>query len=594
LRRLLAPLLVLLLFPAAARADWIPAAPIDGPNADVVSVGNVDLGRDGSGAVAYLRKDGGVTHAFISRLVSGGWRAPERVDPTPGEATEVQLAMADGNRLVVAWISEGNVYASVAPGGAAPSAFAGYAQIGGPTAKSLDIDMGINGAAYATWEQGGNVHAARLQDTTWTGVPQPLDIDPGAEAGTGALRPRVAVSAEGYAVITWGDVGPGYTRVWARRVTGLTLSLAPQLLNVEGGGSADSPDIDIEEDGSFAWVVFRQDLGISRTVGRRLVGSLFEAPEFIDGGLFSTAPKVDINGDGVGISAAEGNTGTVPLGAWLTRDHFQPAALMGGPSATLTKPEVSSSDRGDVAIAWRTGDIARARYKDDTSTAFGPEFTISNPSLGPVTEPGVMMGGDRLGDFAVAMVQGTPGALTLTGAVYDRAPGTPFIDENQRYKRKTRPELRWRPGLDLWGAQRYRVYIDGQPVAETTVDTYTPQVPLTTGKHTWQIESIDPRGQTSKSRLRTLRIDATAPTLKVRVSGKRVAGRSLKITVRARDVGGSGLDHITVDYGDKSAKSEKATTRHRYKRGTFRLKVAAVDEAGNVTRKQVRLRIKKS
>ena len=73
--------------------------------------------------------------------------------------------------------------------------------------------------------------------------------------------------------------------MWARRVTGLTLSAFPQLLNIEGGGSADSPDIDIEEDGSFAWVVFRQDLGASRTVGRRLIGSLFEAPEFVDGGL---------------------------------------------------------------------------------------------------------------------------------------------------------------------------------------------------------------------------------------------------------------------------------------------------------------------
>ncbi len=78
------------------------------------------------------------------------------------------------------------------------------------------------------------------------------------------------------------------------------------------------------------------------------------------------------------------------------------------------------------------------------------------------------------------------------------------------------------------------------------------------------------------------------------MSGKRAANQNLKITVRAKDTGGAGLDHITVDYGDKSAKSSKATTRHRYKRGTFRLKVAAVDKAGNVTRKEVRLRIKKS
>jgi hypothetical protein len=595
--RLLVPLIVLLLsFPATANAGWVPAVPIDGPNADVVSVGNVDMGRDGSGAVAYLRRDGGVTHAFVSRIIAGAWRAPERVDPTPGEATEVQVAMGDGNRMVVAWISDGNVYAQLAPGGpAGPTPFTGHAHIGGPGAKSLDLDMGVNGAAYATWEQGGNVHAARLQDSTWTGVPQPLDVDPALEAGTGALRPRVAVSAEGYAVVTWGDVAPGHTRVWSRRVTGLTLSLYPQLLNVPGGGSADSPDIDIEEDGSFAWVVFRQDLPEgSRAVARRLVGSLFEAPELIDAGLSATEPKVDINGDGVGIAATQVNGGTLPVAAWLTRDHFQPGAGMGGPSPTATKPEVSSSDRGDIAVAWRAGDIARARYKDDISTAFGPEFTISHPGLGPVADPGVMIGGDRLGDFAVAMVQGTPGAYTLTGAVYDREPGTPFIEASQRYKRQTRPDLRWRPGLDLWGAQRFRVIIDGQVVAETTVDAYKPRVPLTAGRHTWQIEAIDARGQTSKSRQRTLKIDSIKPTIKVKVTGKRVAGSNLKIAVKARDKGGSGMDHITVDYGDKSAKSSKATTRHRYKRGTFRLKIAAVDKAGNVTRKQVRLRIKKS
>ena len=52
------------------------------------------------------------------------------------------------------------------------------------------------------------------------------------------------------------------------------------------------------------------------------------------------------------------------------------------------------------------------------------------------------------------------------------------------------------------------------------------------------------------------------------------------------------MDHITVDYGDRSKTSKSANTRHRYRRGHFTLKVAAVDKAGNVTRKQVRLRIR--
>ena len=192
------------------------------------------------------------------------------------------------------------------------------------------------------------------------------------------------------------------------------------------------------------------------------------------------------------------------------------------------------------------------------------------------------------------MVQGIAGARALAVAVFDRPPGAPFIESSQTYKRKTRPELRWRPGLELWGAQTYRVYMDGVQIGQTQNDTLVPATPLTTGKHSWQVEAVDRAGQTTRSRVRTLRIDATAPTLQVAVSGKRVAGAGLKIRVTVSDRGGAGLDHITVDYGDKSATSRSRSTVHRYKRGTFRLKVAAVDKAGNVTRKEVRLRIKKS
>jgi hypothetical protein len=194
----------------------------------------------------------------------------------------------------------------------------------------------------------------------------------------------------------------------------------------------------------------------------------------------------------------------------------------------------------------------------------------------------------------VAMVQGTEGSKALTIATYDRGPGAPFIEESQSYKRLTRPELRWRAGIDLWGAQTFRVYMDGQVIGQTTNDSLVPSVPLAAGQHTWMVEAVDRAGQVARSRVRTLRIDSLAPTVKVSVSGKRAAGQRLKIQVRATDTGGAGLDHVTVDYGDKSPTTHTATTRHRYKRGKFTLKVAAVDKAGNVTRTTVKLRIKKS
>ena len=91
------------------------------------------------------------------------------------------------------------------------------------------------------------------------------------------------------------------------------------------------------------------------------------------------------------------------------------------------------------------------------------------------------------------MVQGTPGAYALTARdLRPRARARRSSSTSEAYKRKTRPLLRWRPGLDLWGVQRFRVYIDGVLIGETTDDTLTPRVAARrAGKHTWQIEAVD-------------------------------------------------------------------------------------------------------
>ena len=71
------------------------------------------------------------------------------------------------------------------------------------------------------------------------------------------------------------------------------------------------------------------------------------------------------------------------------------------------------------------------------------------------------------------------------------------------------------------------------------------------------------------------------------------SGRALKIRVTAKDRGGSGLDHTTIDFGDRSGTTRLRLVRHRYRAGKFTLKVAAVDRSGNIARTQVKLRIKK-
>src|SRR5690242_3323796 len=213
--------LLLLVAAPAARADWFPADSVDGP-AEIDSLGGVDVARDGGGGVAYLKRDAGVPQVFVSRLVGGQWRPPQKVSGG-APVSEAAITAMDGGRLAVVWVAGNDVVASVLQGNAPPTPPVVLGS--GAGAGGVDVDMGIDQVGYAVWQAAGDVHAARLEGTTWTAIPAPVDINQAHEAGTGALRPRVAVSADGNAVVTWGEAGDdGRTHVLARRITGMALS----------------------------------------------------------------------------------------------------------------------------------------------------------------------------------------------------------------------------------------------------------------------------------------------------------------------------------------------------------------------------------
>src|SRR4051794_21778988 len=433
MRRLIATLTTLLLLTVApaAHARWYAAETVDGP-AEIEALGDVDVARDGSGGVVYLKRAAGAPQVFLSRLKGGAWQAPEMLS-NGAPVTEAAVTATDGGRLAVVWAAGGEVLATVTARARAPVP---PVVLGGGDATGVAIDMAINRDGYAVWSAGGDVRAARLEGTTWTPLAAPLDVDASRDAGRGASRPRVAVSAEGNAVAPWGETdAAGRTHVMARRLTGLWLSSFPQDLTLDSfegqpGGSADSPDIDIEDDGSFAWIAFRQDVGgRSRTVARRLRGSLFEDPFAIDAGATSFAPKIDFAGKGIGGAVAAAGDNAV-FSSYLDKfDKFNPAVRVDAtPGQVSPAPVIATSERGDVYVAWRTGDgnggDVRARRKNGEE-GFEPEFIASRPDLGPVPPGQLAIGADRSGNSIVAMLQGAPGARRVTAAVYDRPPGRP-------------------------------------------------------------------------------------------------------------------------------------------------------------------------
>jgi hypothetical protein len=596
----------------AAHAAFFAGEPIDGPSADIRSVGDLDIARDGSGAVAYVRRDGGVDHVFVARLVNGAWQAPERVDAgIDASSSQPAVAASDGGRVVVAFTSGGAVFAAVRPAGA--PGFIAPQQLAA-NASDPSTDMSFNGAAYVTYTANGDVVAAHMDRTatTFSGLPSVLDVDPAASAGVGTARSRVAIAADGTAVAAWGENG----HVYARRLFGMNVSTAPQDLtldNLDGhaGGTADAPDVDIEDDSSFAWITFRQqfaDNGAAkpRAIGVRLRGSRTEPPVAFDnlgwGGEGVEAPRIDLNGKGQGV-ATVGTTGGSALSGILKDDVLNPASPLGG-SGVPAQPVGAVAETTDRVVGWvgaGDGTVHGVFYDDKpnvrTVPGPGPDALLANAELGPVDKAtGFDVAGDRTGDFAFVFVQGTGDARRLVGAVYDRFPGAFRISTSSKLWRNvvTLP-LAWGTALDLWGPLTYNVLIDGKPVAQTQDTKATlPAGAVSEGLHTWRVTGTDRRGQTVTTTLKPLKVDTVAPTLSFSVKRRQ---RVAAVDTKAADVippsgKAAGIKFVRIDWGDGSAVTQARKASHRYGRtGAFTVRVSATDNAGNATVLERRIHI---
>jgi len=580
--------------PAVAHAAFFPGEQVDGPSPDIVSVQDVDVARDGTGVVAYIKNDGGVPHVFISTLQDGAFGPPARVDNgIAPPATEAAVATSNDGRYAVAWINQGQLFTSIRGRGTqtftAPVAIA-------DGATNVSIDMSINGATYVSFTQGGNIVVARANRDTpqFQVIPAPMDVNPGLDAGSGPdKRSRVAVAGDGTALVVWGEDGTdGRVHVYGRRLFELRPSVAPQdltLTDFEGrpAGSADTPELDVEDDSSYAQVVFRQtfrDGGASRLIMRRLVGSQFEPPVAADAGANARRGSVALTGRGEGIVAAQTLSGevvgqTIFTNALNSANRFDSSA--GGADS---RPVATIGENEDGTVAWLNADgSVRGREFDSVERPrLSPEGVLSNPAFGPVdAERGFDVAGTRAADAIAVFVQGTGADRRVVAGYNDRIPGRPMGLNTQRVRRFV--AFRWSPGINVLGTPTYRILLDGRPVGETRETTLTPAPgTMPEGQHTWQIVAIDRRGQQQVSRTRRLQIDNTPPTLRLTL---RRRGRALTVIPRAGDPNGrdpSGVNRIQIDFGNGRRQIVRGRFTYRYPRGgSYRVRVRVLDRAGN-------------
>jgi hypothetical protein len=579
--------LLLIALPAApARAAFFPADSIDGPSPDIVSVGKIDFARDGAGAVVYVKRDGGVEHAFAARFVGGAWQPPERLDPGIATASSKPVVgVADGGRVVAAFISGGALYGTSRVPGA--TSWSAPVQIA-PAASDPSLDVTIHAVTYVPYSTAGDVLAARLarDATAWAPMAQPLDMDPADTAGDS----DVAVSADGVALSTFveGD------RVVARKLFGTKVSQVPQVLNVDqiegqAGGAADSPDADAEDDSSFGWVVFRQSFADHpRVLARRLLGSTFDPAVVVDGEGAGSAPRIDLSERGEGTTAVATPDNGV-IADMLHLDAFGTATRLDAPGSVVAPaPAPTIAENGSATVSWlqAPGDpgatVVHGRHWIINQTRRGfpvpePDTVLSNPAFGPVDPgAGIDAAADRLGDAITVFVQGAGDQRRLAAAQFDRPPGKFLVYWGKGYRSLKAKPLKWAAASELWGPLTYTVMIDNKAVGTTTAPPFTPPLRIKDGGHRWWVLATDQRGQTQRTKSEPLRVDETPPSLHVRISK---SGASVTVLAMAHDKR-SGLRTIVTSFGDGTSRSGAHVT-HRYRRsGTYKLVVRAIDYAG--------------
>jgi hypothetical protein len=572
-RLLLATALLAVVGPAVAHAAYFPGQTVDGPSPLIERLAGVGLARDGSGSVAYEKRDiDGAVHVFAARLEHGNPLPPERVDTGQAlDSSQSRVAVARDGRTLVTWVNGGRLWGSQRPSAAEPFSEPAqvYAPADGEEVREPSLGLSLHGVGYVTFtvagEGGSDVRSAYFEDGVWSVHGEPLDIDPARSAGDS----RLSVSADGSALALWTeDGGPG-TRVFARRIARTRLSSAPQQVSVDffegrAGGSADSSSLDLEDDSSYAWVAWRQDFddggtAASRVLMRRLRGGEFEEPVAVDslafgGGAGDGAhrPTVSLNGRGRAIVGGPLSSGQIFATDVMQFDEVrQPARRLGDSAGMPTRTVAAIAEDGRGTLAWvrasGPGGAPQLVGRYFTTRRWENEVPLSSPDLGEL-EPGagIDASADTEGNNVIAFVQNAGGERRISVAVYDRAPRTTGGIDDLKWRRRLPGSLTWREVTDDWGGVRYRVEIDGIPVLnDTTSTTLRPSRAIGDGAHAWQVFAVDGRGQETEGPIKQFRVDRRAPQLSLR----RAPGG---VRVSASDggpVGGSGISRVVVSWG---------------------------------------------
>jgi hypothetical protein len=621
---------------ARAQAVILPAFTIDGPSEDIVGFGGVAMAEDGTGGVVYLKRVGGVPHAFVARFIGGRWLAPIRVDnEQPFAASWPRIGAAEGGQLVVIWATpfatERELPVEELLGstlGAGASAF-GPAQLIDPdirdgTGTTPDLAMSSTGKADVVYrvintsasqtqvvpllhpgDVVGEVRVAHYNGETWSRLGA-VNRDAGVSMRppTKANAPHIAIGPTGNGVVVWQEPDiDGVARIWARRLFGSTLDFVVPVSASELSGQkiqqdADASSVAISRLGQ-AEVAYRQAYGPGSPLpgprillntlpdGESASGAQFEGAKIIDnavpgGGSAAVGPpSIDID-DKRDLRLLYDANGTPRVIQANDLGRSAPLALERPQFAGVEAFAASvMNPAGGGVSAWPSADPQgheAVAVREDFPSGAMQTALLSGGAGGPVGELAVARSG--LGDGLVAFLQGPLGNAAVVAIPASSPPAQFVISVPNGWIKPSQPAVSWQPAPSANGPLSYSVVLDGRPLPtpagafEAHLDAHR----LGDGPHRLQLLVTDGNGQATLTPPSALLIDGQSPSVKVT---RALGGRG--VSVRVRDpFSGVETRRVSVTFGDGSRGRDHTRYVHRYARtGVYRVAVHVSDKLGN-------------
>jgi hypothetical protein len=328
----------------------------------------------GNSVMVWRAFDGANWRVEGRRRSSAGVLSPVRIfSPAGRDATDPRVAVdADGDAVVV-WRGWDGTNYRIQARRRSKTGVLGLIHLlsdPGQYGESPRVAVDADGDAVIVWYRfDGTNYRVQARALSAADVLGPVKTV--SAAGQNAIDPHVAIDTAGNALIAWQRVMIAFWRIQARTLSAAG-TLGPAQTLSQDGGSASAPQVAVDADGDAVIAWLRSDGANERVQarGRSAAGVLTAIRTLSAAGQNAAEARVavDAGGDGVVIwRRSDGAAFRVQARTFTVAGAMGPAQTLSAAGQTATAAQVAVNATGKAVAAWYRSDGATWRIQTATT-----------------------------------------------------------------------------------------------------------------------------------------------------------------------------------------------------------------------------------